>query len=81
MRTIVSTCAIVAALSAPAAHAAPVVRPRMLVAARDPFSGLPALRARYAAGVPHAREPGLLGRPVPLRGNDESLHPPGLQPC
>lgn len=30
---------------------APPVRPRLLIAERDPFSGLPILRARYAAGV------------------------------
>ena len=36
----------------PAAEAAPAVaRPRLLVAPRDPFSGLPVLRARLAAGV------------------------------
>ena len=29
----------------------PFVRPRLLIADRDPFSGLPILRARYAAGA------------------------------
>jgi Heparinase II/III-like protein len=38
----------------------PVTRPRLLVAERDPFSGLPALRARWAAGErPSADLPGL----------------------
>jgi hypothetical protein len=32
------------------AHAETPTRPRLLVSERDPFSGLPALRARYAAG-------------------------------
>ena len=35
--------------SSPASE--PLERPRLLIAARDPFSGLPILRARYAAGV------------------------------
>jgi hypothetical protein len=34
----------------PAARPESSVRPRLLLAERDPFSGLPALRARYAAG-------------------------------
>ncbi|HZM50008.1 MAG TPA: hypothetical protein VFE68_05940, partial [Vicinamibacteria bacterium] len=36
---------------APSTQAQPVVRPRLLLAERDPFSGLPALKARYAAGA------------------------------
>jgi hypothetical protein len=40
-----------AALASPAsAEPVPVTRPRLLLAERDPFSGLPALRARWAAG-------------------------------
>jgi len=34
-----------------AARAEAVVRPRMLLAQTDPFSGIPALKARYAAGA------------------------------
>jgi hypothetical protein len=46
-----ATVAILAGLSpSPRANAAEAARPRMLLAERDPFSGLPALRARYAAG-------------------------------
>jgi hypothetical protein len=42
------------------AAAAPVEHPRLLVAERDPFSGLPRLRARWAAGErPAADLPGL----------------------
>jgi hypothetical protein len=41
-------------------HGAPRVHPRMLITERDPFSGLPALRARWAAGErPSADLPGL----------------------
>jgi hypothetical protein len=39
------------ALAAPAAGVEAPVRPRLLLAARDPFSGIPALKARYAAGA------------------------------
>src|SRR6185369_14371898 len=35
----------------PSAHAEPPARPRLLLAERDPFTGLPALKARYAAGA------------------------------
>jgi hypothetical protein len=35
----------------PLAHAEAPVRPRLLLAERDPFTGLPALKARYAAGA------------------------------
>ena len=39
---------------------APRVRPRLFVAERDPFSGLPALKARWAAGERPAEDlPGL----------------------
>ena len=38
-------------LATPAARAEAVVRPRMLLAQTDPFSGIPALKARYAAGA------------------------------
>jgi len=33
----------------PLAHAEVPARPRLLLAERDPFTGLPALKARYAA--------------------------------
>ena len=36
---------------AAAAEAEPIARPRLLIAERDAFSGLPALKARYAAGA------------------------------
>ena len=46
--------------SAPVTTAAPRVHPRLLVAERDPFSGLPTLRARWAAGErPSTDLPGL----------------------
>ena len=46
--------------SAPVTSGAPRVHPRLLVAERDPFAGLPALRARWAAGErPSADLPGL----------------------
>jgi hypothetical protein len=46
--------------SATVAAAAPVARPRLFVAERDPFAGLPALRARWAAGERPAPDlPGL----------------------
>ena len=41
-------CAV--ATLAGSAMAEPPVHPRMLIADRDPFSGIPALKARYAAG-------------------------------
>jgi hypothetical protein len=51
---------LLAAVTPDAAQAAPVAHPRLLVAERDPFSGLPALRARWAAGErPAADLPGL----------------------
>jgi hypothetical protein len=43
-----SALVLAAALAAPSGVAVP--RPRMLIAERDAFSGLPALRAKYAAG-------------------------------
>jgi hypothetical protein len=48
---LLAAVAALAAAGAPAAPASPFARPRLLVAARDPFSGLEALRARYAAGL------------------------------
>jgi hypothetical protein len=38
-------------LPLPMARAEAPVRPRLLIAAQDPFSGIPALKARYAAGA------------------------------
>jgi Heparinase II/III-like protein len=59
----VSCVALLVTIAAPAAAAVdapPVVRPRLLVAERDPFAGLPALRARWAAGErPPTDLPGL----------------------
>jgi len=39
------------ALEAATARAEAPVRPRLLIAAQDPFSGIPALKARYALGA------------------------------
>src|SRR5207249_4163646 len=39
------------ASTAEAPSSTPLARPRLLIAERDPFSGLPILRASYAAGV------------------------------
>jgi len=52
--------AAVAAAAPAGSEAAPVERPRLLVSEVDPWSGLPALRARWAAGErPPADLPGL----------------------
>ena len=49
-----------AASTAGAAEASPVAHPRLFVAERDPFAGLPALKARWAAGErPSEDLPGL----------------------
>jgi len=51
---------LVAALATAPASATDVVHPRLLVSEHDPFSGLPALRARWAAGErPSSDLPGL----------------------
>ena len=61
-RRLAFACMLAAVLGVPAgtATAAPVEHPRLLVAERDPFSGLPRLRARWAAGERPAPDlPGL----------------------
>ena len=44
-------------IAMPAARAEAPVRPRMLLAQTDPFSGIPALKARYAAGARPSDDP------------------------
>ena len=51
MRKALALAALTAVALAPAARADAPARPRMLLAERDPFSGIPALKARYAAGA------------------------------
>jgi hypothetical protein len=52
--------AVASAATQPAHASAPVRHPRLFVAERDPFAGLPALRARWAAGErPSEDLPGL----------------------
>ena len=52
-----------------------VKRPRMLIAERDAFSGLPALRAKYAAGSAALRRPPGLG-PHLAADRRRSVRPP-----
>jgi heparin/heparan-sulfate lyase len=62
MRSLALSCVLATALGAPGAtaDAAPVEHPRLLVAERDAFSGLPRLRERWAAGERPAPDlPGL----------------------
>jgi hypothetical protein len=51
MRAAAAFAALVLGALVPAARADAPVRPRLLLAERDPFSGIPSLKARYAAGA------------------------------
>jgi hypothetical protein len=51
MKTAPAFAALAVAALVPAVRADAPVRPRLLLAERDPFSGIPALKARYAAGA------------------------------
>jgi len=51
MRTLAVACGLVAAMTTVPAGAEAPARPRLLIAERDPFSGIPVLKARYAAGA------------------------------